>query len=233
MTAIRFSLGLLAGLFLVAAASAAEARGRIIRIDPEKKELRLEARGPRRGTVLDLTLGPKTQIVIGGWTGTLSDLTPGRRVRVLYEERDGKSVAQVIRSPGVRAAATQPSPAVAPPREGEGVTGTLQRVSLADREVVVVGPGAKGSRTETTIAVAEKTPITRDGKEIAFEALKEGEMVTVRTQSLKGKLSAVSIQVGQAAATTSAQPPRRPLIPRLRQALKIADEWLRRMEDRR
>ena len=233
MSALRFCLGLLTGLVLVTAASGAEVRGRIVRINLDNNELRLDARGPLRGTVLDFTVGPKTQILIGGQPGKLSDLTPGRRVRVLYEERDGKSVAQVIRSPGVRAAATQPSPAVAPPREGEGVTGTLQRVSLADREVVVVGPGAKGSRTETTIAVAEKTPITRDGKEIAFEALKEGEMVTVRTQSLKGKLSAVSIQVGQAAATTSAQPPRRPLIPRLRQALKIADEWLRRMEDRR
>jgi hypothetical protein len=233
MTVIRFSFGLLMGLSLATAASAAEARGRIIQINSDKNELRLDARGPRRGTVLDLTVGPKTRIFIGGRPGTLNDLTPGRRVRVVFEERDGKSVAREIRSPGLRAAATQSSPAAAPPKEGDGMTGTLQRVALTDREVVIVGPGAKGPRTETTITVPEKTPITRDGKAIAFDALKEGETVTVKTQSQKGQLTAVSIQVGQTAATASAQPPRRPLIPRLRQALKLADELLRQMEDRR
>jgi hypothetical protein len=232
MKALRITLGLLAGLFFVTAASAAEARGRIIQINAEKTELQLEARGPWRGSVLDLTLGPKTQIFIGGQPGTLSDLAPGRRVRVVFEQRDGKSIARVIRSFGVRAAVTQSVPAAAPPKEGDGVTGTLQRVALTDREVVVIGPGAKGPRTETTIAVPEKTPITRDGKDIAFEALKEGETVTVKTQSRKGQLSALSIRVGQAAATASAPPPRRALIPRLRQALKLADDLLRQMENR-
>jgi hypothetical protein len=112
------------------------------------------------------------------------------------------------------------------------VTGTLQRVALTDREVVVIGPGAKGPRTETTIAVPEKTPITRNGKTIAFDALKEGELVTVKAQSQKGQLSAISIQVGPASAAESAPPSLRALIPRLRQALKFADDLLRQMEDR-
>jgi hypothetical protein len=232
MKALCISLSLLAGLVFVPPASGAEARGRIIQINPENTELQLEAGGPRRGTVLDLAVGPKTRIFIGGQPSTLSDLAPGQRVRVVFERREGKSIARVIRSLGLRAAVIQPGPAAAPSKEGEGVTGTLQRVALTDREVVVIGPGAKGPRTETTIAVLEKTPILRDGKNISFDALREGEMVTVKTQSQKGQLSAISIQVGPAAATASSRPPRRALIPRLRQALKLADELLRQMEDR-
>jgi hypothetical protein len=63
--------------------------------------------------------------------------------------------------------------------------------------------------------------------------LKEGETVTVKTQSQKGKLTAVSIQVGQAEPAKSNVPPRRNLIPRLRQALQMADELLREMEEQR
>lgn len=232
MTALRFSLSLAAGLILVAAASADEARGRVIQIDPDKKQLRLETRWPVRG-VLDLKIDAKTQILIGGQPATLNDLAPGRRIRVLFQPRRGKPVAQVIRSFGLNL--FQPPPAgrpVVPMKEGEGVTGTLQRIGLADSEIVVIGPGAKGPETESIIAVPEKVAITRDGKKIALEDLKEGEAVTVKTESHKGKLTAVSIQAGQAAA--AAQPaamPRRNLIPRLRQALKIADELLREMED--
>jgi hypothetical protein len=223
---------LLAGLAFVTPTSAAEARGRIVQINAEENELQLEARGPWRGTVLDLTLGPKTQIFIGGRPGTRSDLAVGRRVRVVFEQREGKSIARVIRSLGVRSTDTQAVPAAVPSKEGEGVAGTLQRVALTDREVVVIGPGAKGPRTETTIAVPEKTPITRDGKPAAFEALKEGESVIVKTQSQKGQLSATSIQVGPAQAAAPAPPARRALIPRLRQALKLADAVLRQMENR-
>ena len=232
MNALRFSLSLATGLILVAAASADEVRGRIIQIDPDKKQLRLEIRRPLRVVVLDLKIDAKTQILIGGQPAKLNDLAPGRRIRVVFEARDGKPVAQVIRSLGLNL--LQPPPAarpVAPLKEGEGVAGTLQRIGLADSEIVVMGPGAKGPETETILAVPEKIDITRDGKKIALEDLKEGEAVTVKTESRKGKLTAVSIQVGQAAAARPAAPPRRNLIPRLRQALKIADELLREMEE--
>ena len=233
MNALRFSLSLATGLILVAAASADEVRGRIIQIDPDKKQLRLEIRRPLRVVVLDLKIDAKTQILIGGQPAELNDLAPGRRIRVVFEARDGKPVAQVIRSLGLNL--LQPPPAarpVAPLKEGEGVAGTLQRIGLADSEIVVIGPGAKGPETETILAVPEKVDITRDGKKIALEDLKEGEAVTVKTESRKGKLTAVSIQVGQAAAAARpAAPPRRNLIPRLRQALKIADELLREMEE--
>jgi Cu/Ag efflux protein CusF len=222
------------GLFLIMAASADEARGRIVRIDPDKKELRLETRRPQRGSVLDLKIDTKTQIFIGGQPAKLSDLSPGRRARVVFEMQDGKPTAQVIRSLGLNLAQPQPAaPQPAAPKEGEGVAGTLQRVASTDREIVVIGPGAKGAETETTIAVPEEASITRDGKKITLDDLKEGETVTVKTESQKGKLSAVSIQVGQAAPAKSNAPPRRNLIPRLRQALQMADELLREMEEQR
>ncbi len=240
MTALRISLGLATGLVFTAAAIADEARGRIVRIDPDKKELSLETRGPRRGSVLDLQVGPKTQVLVGGQTATLNDLAPGRRIRVVFEKRDGKAVAQVIRTFGLGLAQPQPPARPQPkadlptPRKvGEGVTGTLQRVALTDREVVVVGPGDKGPQTETTIVVPDEASILRDGKKISFDDLREGETVTIKTAFVKGRLSAVSIQVGQAAAAaTPTMPPRRAFIPRLRQALKLADELLQQMEER-
>jgi hypothetical protein len=236
MTARRVCLSLAVGLLLVTAASAEEARGRILKIDPDKKELRVEGLGPWRGTVLDLKIDPKTQILVGGQPATLDDLAPSGRVRVVFEKRDGKAVAQVIRSLGLLRLMQPPQPPqprpAAPLKEGEGVAGTLQRVALTDREVVVIGPGAKGPQTETTVAVPEGTAITRDGKKITLDDLKEGETVTVRTESRKGRLTAVSIQAGKAAAAQApAMPPRRDIIPRLRQALKLADELLREMEE--
>src|SRR5262245_49484079 len=101
MTALRFSLSLAAGLILLTVASAEEARGRTLKTDPDKDERRLEGLGPWRGTVLDLKVGPKTEIVVGGQSVTLSDLAPGQRIRVVYEQRDGKAVAQVVRSFGL------------------------------------------------------------------------------------------------------------------------------------
>jgi hypothetical protein len=232
MTALRYSLSLVTGLLILSAASADEARGRIVQIDPDKKELRLETRAPVRG-MLDLKIDAKTRIFIAGQPATLDDLAPGRRIRVVFEPRGGKPVAQVIRSLGLNLlqppAATRP--AAAAPKEGEGISGTLQRVAVTDREIVVIGPGAEGPQTETTIAVPEDTAIMREGKKITFDKLKEGETATVKTEMRKGKLTAVSIQVGQAAAARAAAPPRRNLIPRLRQALKLADELLREMEE--
>ena len=78
----------------------------------------------------------------------------------------------------------------------------------------------------------ENVTITRSGKKISVDDLKEGETVTVRTESRKGRLTALSIQSGKvAAAEAPAMPPRRDILPRLRQALKLADELLREMEE--
>jgi hypothetical protein len=235
MTALRISLSLAAGLVLVAAASADEARGRILQIDPDKKVIRLETRRPVRGGVLEIKIDPKTRILIGGQPAALSDLMPNQRIRVLYQERDGKAVAQAIRSLALLRLLAPPQEGArpsAPAKQGEGVTGTLRRVGLADREIVVIGPGDKGAKTETVIAVPEETVIRRDGKKIALDDLKEGEAVTVKTEKKKDKLSAVSIQTGRAMAEAPPPaPPRRNVIPRLRQALKMADEILRELEE--
>lgn len=233
MTVLRISLSLVTGLVLLATASADEARGRIIQIDPDKKQVRLETRPLLRGGMVDVTIDAKTQIFIGGQPATLNDLAPGRRIRVVFEMRGGKPVAQMINSFGLNLLQPLPAarPVAVPPKEGEGVAGTLQRVGLADSEIVIIGPGPKGPETETVIAVPENAAITRDGKKIALDDLKEGEAVTVKTEKRKSKLTAVSIQVGQASAAQSPMPPRRNLIPRLRQALKIADELLHEMEE--
>lgn len=234
MTMLRFSLSLITGLLCVAAASADEARGIIVRIDPDKKEIRLETRRPLRGALLNLKVDAKTEILIGGQPATLNDLAPGRRIRVVFQPRDGKPVAQVIRAFGLNLA--QPKPAAQAPvalKAGEGVAGKLLRVDSTEREMIVLGPGPKGAETENTIAVPEQTAISREGKKITLDDLKEGESVTVKTESRKGQLTAASIQVGQAAAERPAAPPRRNVIPRLRQALQMADELLREMEERR
>ncbi len=235
MTALRISLSLAIGLLLLPAACAEEARGRIVKIDPDKKELRVESRRPRRGGVLDLKIDSKTEIFIAGQPAKLNDLIPGWRVRVVFEMQDGKPTAQVIRSLGLNLGQLQPAaPQSAAAKNGDGLSGTLQRVSSLDREIVLIRPGAKGEDAETTIAVPEETAITRDGKKITLDDLKEGETVTVKTQSQKGKLTAVSVQVGKAAPEKpAAAPPRRNLIPRLRQALQRADELLREMEEQR
>ena len=232
MTALRFSLGLATGLLLFSEASADEARGRIVQIDRDKKEVRLETRRLQRGSVLDLKIDAKTQILIGGQAAKLNDLTPGRRIRVVFEMRDGKPVAQVIRSFGLNLVQPQPAaPQPEAPKQGEGISGTLQRVASTDHEIVVIGPGAKGAETETTISVPEETAITRDGKKITFDDLKEGQAVTVKTESRKGNLTALSIQIGQSAPAKSNAPPRRNLLPRLRQVLQMADELLREVEE--
>jgi len=235
MTALRISLSLVIGLLLLPVASAEEARGRIVKIDPDKNELRVESRRPQRGGILDLKIDSKTEIFIAGQPAKLNDLIPGRRVRVVFEIQHGKPIAQVIRSLGLNLGRTQRAvPQPATEKEGEGLSGTLQRVSSLDREIVLIRSGAKGADAETTIAVPEETAITRDGKKITLEDLKEGETVTVKTETQKGKLMAVSVQAGKSAPEQStAAPPRRNLIPRLRQALQRADEMLREIEEQR
>ena len=229
MTAFRCVLSVVAGFILTGMISAEEARGRILRIDSERQEIRLERHRPRRG-VLDVKIDAQTQIRIGGRPAKLDDLRPGRRIRVVFEVRDGKPVAQVIHSLGLNLLQSSPAASQpATPKEGEGIWGTLQRVSLTDREIVVIGPGSKGAETEMTIAVPEETLILREGKKISLDDLKEGEKVTVKAELRKGQWTAVSIQVGTVP-TQSAASPYRSLIPRLRQVLKLADELLGQLD---
>ncbi len=231
-----FLLAVAAGALLVPAgrAAAGEVRGVVAAVDPAKKELRVDGRGAARGTTLTFSLDDKTLVLFGPDRATPADLPVGRRVRVEFEEGPGgRRVARVVRAigrrPVSRTAAAGPTPA--PAAAGDVVTGVLQRVARTDREVVVIGPGAKGPETETTVAVTEGAKVFKDGKPASLEALKEGDPAAIRVERKGGRATALEVQAGPGAAlSASPAPERRPVIPRLRQALHIADEVLRQLD---
>ena len=230
----RFALVVTTLLTLAAATPPAEVRGVVAPIDPDKKELVLEGRGiGLRGAVLVFELPDATPVMFGDQAGTLADLEVGRRVRVQYDVSDGRQVALAIRvlggpPPAAPVATVTPSA----PAAGDGLTGVLRHVGYSDREVVVVGPGPKGSETETTVAVPETARITKDGKEATLDDLKEGDAAAVQAENKDGRLSALSIQVGPGAAPVPADRPASKVIPRLRLLLKVADQVLQGMENR-
>jgi hypothetical protein len=220
-------LSLTAGLALGAPVpTLIEVRGRLASIDLEKKELVVEIGLVRRSS-FSFTLDADTQVLFGREAGTPSDLSPGQRVRVDYVERDGKAVARAIRVTGARAA---PTPGPAPKPDDKAVSGVLRRVAVTDREIVVIGPGAKGAETETTIQVPETAKIVKGGKATALEDLKEGDPARVEVDRRDGKMQATSVQVGPEVARPAA--PKSQLIPRLRLALQIVDQILKQLEDR-
>ena len=213
----RFALGLVLGLTCGAAACADEVRGRIVGVNLDRHQLRVEGRGRFRGQTLTLQLDDKTQVSFGTQAASVADLTADRRARVVYEDRDGKKVATSVRVLG-------PRPASAP-ADANTITGTLQRVAPKERELVVVRPGAKGPETETTVAVPEGVKILKGDKTLTIDVLKGGEQVTVKVDRRGGRPQAVSVHVGP--------PPtaeRSDMIPRLRAALQIADLILQQME---
>ena len=214
----RFALGLVLGLTCGAAACADEVRGRIVGVDPDRHQLRVEGRGRFRGQTLTLQLDDKTQVSFGAQAAAAADLTAGRRARVVYEDRDGKKVATAVRVVGAL-------PASAAPADANTITGTLQRVAPTERELVVVGPGAKGPETETTVTVPEGVKILKGDKTLTIDVLKEGEQVTVKVDRRAGRPKAVSVHVGPLPAAE-----RSDVIPRLRAALQIADMILQQME---
>ena len=115
------------------------------------------------------------------------------------------------------------------PASADAVTGVLRRIGYSDREVVVVGPGAKGQETETTVVVPEAARIVKNGKDAKLDDLKEGEAASVQIEQKDGHLSAVAIQVGPGAAPEKRMTK---AIPRIRRLLKVADQILQGMEKR-
>jgi hypothetical protein len=227
MTRSCFACSFLAVLTLAGTLSAGEVRGVVVRV--EKDRLVLEGRGAgMRGLTLAIDLDKECEVLFGRQAGALADLTLGRRVRVEVEVRGGRTVARVIHALGARPQPTIP----AGPTDANTVAGILQRIGFTDREIVVIGPGAKGPETETTVAVPKGVKIRKGETEIAFDALKEGEPVRVQTEKREGRLSAVAIQVGPGAAP-AAMPERPNLLPRLRQALQMADKLLEQLEKSR
>src|SRR6266699_1060420 len=89
---------LLAGLALAASLPAAEIRGAITKVDPENKELLIEGHGRAgKGMIFTFVLTDDTRVLFGSNAGPLSDLVVGRRTRVVYDDRDGKQTALIIR----------------------------------------------------------------------------------------------------------------------------------------
>jgi cold shock CspA family protein len=210
-----------------------EVRGDIAGVDLAKNELRVDGRGPTRGATLTFTLDEKTLVLFGARKAATTDLQAGRRVRVEYEEdSSGQRIARVIRVNGrpPAAPAVTAVPPVAGPA-GEAITGALQRVSRADREVVVIGPGPKGPESETTVTVPESAKVVKEGKPASLDALREGDAVAIRVEHRDGRLTALEVQAGPGAALSAAATTERGrMVPRIRQALHIADEVLRRID---
>jgi Cu/Ag efflux protein CusF len=237
MLNFRFTAALLAGLASALIATpglaAEEVRGVIASVDPAKNELHLEGRGPARGATLTFTLDDKTLVLFGAEKARAADLRAGRRVRIKYEQNaNGQRIARVVRDigrpPVAPVAATAPA---AMAGSGDAITGVLRRVARADRELVVIGPGSTGPETETTVAVPEMAKVMKEGKPSSLEALKEGDAVAIRAERRDGRLTALEVQAGPGAALSSAPAPERGrMVPRIRQALHLADEVLRHLD---
>jgi hypothetical protein len=235
-------------------AHGAEVRGVIGKLDNEKKELLVDLRGVGlRGTSMTFGLAPDVKITVGDKPGTMADLATGKRVRVTYEEQNGKRVATSVHvvailqtlqglsgllpAPGPGPApAPQAAPAAPAPVPGVGMTGTLRRVAATEREIIVATPGEGGQEKYTTLAVPEDAAISRDGKAVKLDDLKEGESVFVRSTRKDGKLAAVTIEAGKrspAAAAPAAGPDQgSSKIATVRQVLQMIDQALQQLEKR-
>jgi len=209
-----------------APAAADEVRGVIVRVDLARGELQIEGRGlGKRGLALSFALGKDTRVRFGREDGSLTELNPGRRIRVRFDRQGDARRALEVRVLGIR-----------PPRRDaalaastrDSVAGVLQRVSYAEREVVLIGPGAQGPETETILAVPKDVRVTQDGKAIPYDDLKDGRQAVVRTEKRDGTLLAKSIQVG---APVPEEAERGNRLARLRRLLKLADQVLEMAED--
>ena len=225
-------LSLFASLLLSLTASAAEIRGVILKADAAKNQLTIEGRGLGvRGAVVTVQLDTETQIQVGRRPAKVVDLTPGRRVRVVYDFKGDQRVALLITLQG-----GQPNPAppaIAAAGKGDSVSGTLRRVSVTEREIVVIGPPTKGGEeAETTVSVPADVQITKDQKAIPFEDLKEGDPVLVQIEKRDNKLWAKSIQLGIPANANPNPEPGQNQIERIRKALKLIDFVLQMMDQK-
>jgi hypothetical protein len=226
-------LGAVVFLAAVGSSAADEVRGRIVRVDLDRKEMVLHHGSRARGVDYTFALDDRTEVLFAGEAGALADLPAGRLARVSYEDRDGKAVARVIRIPlPLRAATGRTPPAPVPETPaGDAISGTLLRIGVTDREIIVIGPGRKGQEAETTIAVPEGVPITRDGKKIGLDCLQEGEAVTVGMDPRASQPTARSVRVGKGPPAPAAMRTE-DVVPRVRQVLKVVDQILQQLEKR-
>jgi hypothetical protein len=176
-------------------------------------------------------LDKDTQVQVGRKPAKVADLSPGRRVRVVYDPLGGRPKALLITLLGGQLSSVPPP--VAKSSE-DSVGGLLRRVSFTDREIVIISPATKaGGEIETTISVPEDAKVTRDQRAISFDDLKEGDRVLVQVEKRDGKLVAKSIQLGVTAnVTPKEEPSQRNNIEQVRKALKLLDLFLQIMEQK-
>ena len=236
-----FSLSVTAILCLAFSATAAEVRGIVVKVDSKNHELVIEGRGRGlRGAELTFQLNKDTVIQNGQEPAQVSDLMPGKRVRVFYERQDGQRLALRITMPGGALAealkqAPPAEPAKAGPNDANTVSGTLRRLALTDREIVVVRANPAGrTDIETTIFVPESAKIDKDGKAIRLEELKEGLQVTVKVEKDHKEVVAKSIQVGAVVASQKMDRPseRGDGIDKARRVLKLLQALLDNIDQR-
>ena len=236
MSAKGLVLSVVTPLLLTAAASAAEVRGVLAKVDADRSEIIVEGRGRgARGIAFTFTVDKDTRILFGDQPGKLTDLTPGKRIQVTFEPHGDRATALLIQAHGTPPSAAAPAApaAPAPAAPADAITGTLQRLALTEREIVLIGPGPKGPDTETTITVPEDVKVVRGDKAVHFDDLKEGEQVAVTTEKRNGKLSATAIYAGGAKPPAAAAPAASAKGERLQKILSVVGQVLRGLEEMR
>jgi hypothetical protein len=229
----RFGLALVAVFVAGAGAAADEVRGTISKVDPAKNEVVVEARGRGvRGLAMTFAVTKDTRIAAGRQTVGLADLAPGTRVQVQYETQNGQRVALGITARNILTKKPDMKPA-AEAVPANTVAGTISRIIFTEREIVVVGPGSqKDKPTETTVVVPETAPITKDGKALTLDNLKEGDAVVAQIDKREGKVIATSIQMGVLPPQAAKGADKAEKIEQLRLYLKLVDFMLGQMARR-
>jgi hypothetical protein len=235
-----YSFAALIVLLLTQGLSASEVRGVIIKADDKSHEVTLEARGKgMRGAVLKFVTNADTQVRLGNQPASLADLAPGKRVRVVYKEREGRLIAFSIQitslplllPPGGLPFGGPPAPNPPVSNDPNAITGVLRRISVTEGEIIVVASGG-GSENEMVVIVADSARILRDGKPIRLEDLKENESVVIHAVKKDNKFVARSIELG---ATTGLAPPPQAQnqgqnrIQKIRRILQTIDKYLEMM----
>jgi hypothetical protein len=191
----KILLSVLVSGLLTSAISAAEINGVIAKFDPEKKELLVEGRGKARGLTFRFALTDDTRVLFGSKPGAVADLLADKRIRVAFDEQDGKQLAVAI-----HCLYAQPKTKTEQ-KTGDGLTGSVKLINRTEREVVIAGSG----NAETTLLLPENAKIDRAGKEITLDEVKEGEGAQAEAEQKDGKWVARALHLGGTSAPAPAK----------------------------